>query len=124
MEHSHKCDTCGTIWSHKVELECTKDEYHKAHDCPSCGENQREIHISPAEKEIDRARLDAVKDDISDYISAHHGSNDAVELALMSLLAQAIGANTHPLKVLPKVKLVAEIITIEAAMTSAERLFK
>lgn len=48
--HSHTCPDrdCGTTWMHRTELqwsfEITKDEFRKAHCCPTCGREQRFKH--------------------------------------------------------------------------------
>ena len=45
-EHFHKCDSCSTVWKHDNSLAtdpaCSKEQFTEAHDCPSCGANQRE----------------------------------------------------------------------------------
>lgn len=48
FHHAHKCDHCGTCWHHPDALAtdptCSLEEFKAAHDCPSCGEQQREKH--------------------------------------------------------------------------------
>lgn len=45
-EHFHKCRACSTVWKHDDSLardpDCTEAQFAEAHDCPSCGLNERE----------------------------------------------------------------------------------
>lgn len=47
--HSHKCRAagCGTVWTHERLLDTSEAVYHKAHDCPKCGKNERNRHYGP-----------------------------------------------------------------------------
>lgn len=38
--HSHKCNSCGTVWSHTGR----EGDHHRLHSCPQCGRYQPIIH--------------------------------------------------------------------------------
>jgi rubredoxin len=55
--HEHQCESCGWVWTHiKREgdrvseetaelhgIEAGDQAYHERHNCPGCGQNQRQI---------------------------------------------------------------------------------
>lgn len=44
MRHSHRCDACGTVWTHEQRNDVSEAVYNSLHDCPTCGRNQRIVH--------------------------------------------------------------------------------
>jgi hydrogenase maturation factor HypF (carbamoyltransferase family) len=54
INHYHRCNHCSTEWGHS--LSDPKDaRYSAAHDCPSCGKNQR--WVSRYENDTERERF-------------------------------------------------------------------
>ena len=55
INHYHRCEQCGSEWGHGLSDPGGPD-YAKAHDCPSCGCNQR--WVSRWESTLERERFD------------------------------------------------------------------
>lgn len=60
--HKHQCGACGTAWQHHkadlmgfCEAHNGEDDYIEAHTCPACGDEQWQIHYTPAEEEAAKA---------------------------------------------------------------------
>lgn len=59
MRHKHKCPDCATIWEHERPPDDTsEEEYHRLHNCPECGRNQRRIYFATR---ADRDRYNAAE---------------------------------------------------------------
>jgi hypothetical protein len=54
INHYHRCGQCGTEWGHGLS-DPDGPDYAKAHDCPSCGRNQR--WVTRWENELEMARF-------------------------------------------------------------------
>lgn len=46
MLHKHKCDECSHVWEHVQRDDVSEDEYHRLHNCPQCGVNQRMVYFT------------------------------------------------------------------------------
>lgn len=77
MRHKHKCDACGEVWTHDQRDDVSDDEYHRLHNCPGCGVNQRMVYFTSeteerAWEEYQRARnpFQALVYDLIDMLKA------------------------------------------------------
>lgn len=51
MLHKHKCNACGKVWEHVQRDDVSDKEYHRLHNCPGCGVNQRAVYFTSQTEE-------------------------------------------------------------------------
>jgi rubredoxin len=116
--HEHKCQSCGTIWAHEEpEIETSIPEYHKRHNCPHCGQNERKRYIAS-----DFPVAEAIADDLLLWFEQHHGLTPDNALAIILATGQAIAriAGSDIRKMLDLCGTAGEIILL-SAMTEAKK---
>jgi len=66
INHYHRCEQCDTEWGHGLS-DPNGPGYAKAHDCPSCGCNQR--YVSRWENNLEELKF--LTDRIKRKLAAH-----------------------------------------------------
>jgi predicted RNA-binding Zn-ribbon protein involved in translation (DUF1610 family) len=111
--HSHRCDGCGTIWSHELPKQpIAMAEYAARHACPQCGQDQRKIdQAKPNKEDKEIAKI------IRQLIPMLHHDKRMVALGLLVALAELLAElSKDERELLAVTTKLQDILLVEAAI--------